>query len=221
MASAPADQVHSLGQVAYDAAGDGKLTFEEASLMISGSKLDYHPKKCVKKDRLSFAGDLSIFDLPLLPIAQSSTTKLVAFVDVVSNYEGTINFDKVHELCVQGKFKDLQEPLSLKQELAIPYTMQLFIVRQKPEDSECSAYRILKVVSFEKNRVDSATILKCARGEAHKIDYGGNFKTGGAAFQFMLEKLEGYQIRWARLDKDLPPVCHPRRIPLTPRFKTS
>ncbi|CAK0881766.1 unnamed protein product [Prorocentrum cordatum] len=141
MASAPADQVQSLGQVAYDAGGDGKLTFEEASLMASGSKLDYHPSKCVKKDRLAFAGDFSILDFPLLP-------------------------------------------------------MQIFIVRQKPEDSECSACRILKVVSFEKNRVDSATILKCARGEAHKIDYGKNFRTGSIAFQFMLEKLEGYQMRY-------------------------
>ncbi|CAK0887243.1 unnamed protein product [Prorocentrum cordatum] len=195
------DAVQSLGQVACDAEGGGKLTFEEASLMVSGSKLDYHPSKCVKKDRLAFAGGLSIFDLPLLPIANSSATKLVAFADMVSNYEGPIDFDKVHELCAQGRFKDLQEPLSLKQEPVVPCTMQIFIVRRKPEDSECSAYRILKVVSFDKNRVDSATILKCARGEAHKIDYGKNFRAGSIAFQFMLEKLEGYQIRWARSRK--------------------
>eukprot|EP00959_Pyramimonas_sp_CCMP1952_P063704 1331026-Pyramimonas_sp.AAC.1 len=101
MASAPADQVQSLGQVAHDARGDGKLTFEEASLMVSGSMLDYHPSKCVKKDRLAVAGDLSIFDLPLLPIANSSATKLVTVADVASNYEGPIDFDKVHELCAQ------------------------------------------------------------------------------------------------------------------------
>eukprot|EP00959_Pyramimonas_sp_CCMP1952_P127399 2664627-Pyramimonas_sp.AAC.1 len=72
--------------------------------------------------------------------------------------------------------------------------MQIFIVRQKPEDSECSACRILKVFSFEKKAADSATTLKCARGEAHNIDYGQNFRTGSIAFQFVLEKLEGYQI---------------------------
>ncbi|CAK0822912.1 unnamed protein product [Prorocentrum cordatum] len=163
-------EVQPLGQVAYDAEGDGKLTFEEASLMVSGSKLDYHPSKCVKK--------------------------LVAFADMASNYEGPIDFDKVHELRALGRFKDLQEPLSLKQEPVVPHTMQIFIVRQKPEDSECSAYRILKVVSFDKNRVDSATILKCARGEAHKIDYGKNVRAGSIAFQFMLEKLDGYQMRY-------------------------
>ncbi|CAK0837766.1 unnamed protein product [Prorocentrum cordatum] len=209
MASAPAAQVQSLGQVAYDAEGDGKLTFEEASLMVSGSKLDYHPSKCVKKDRLAFAGDHSIFDLPLLPIANSSTAKLVASADMASHYEGPIDFDKVHKLCAQGRFKDLQEPLSLKQEPAVPHAMQIFIVRQKPEDSVCSAYRILKVVSFDKNRVDSATILKCARGEAHKIDYGKNFRAGSIAFQFMPEKLEGHQIRYFTIKPQ-----HERKQPL-------
>ncbi|CAK0846225.1 unnamed protein product [Prorocentrum cordatum] len=159
------------GRFAYDAEGDGKPTFEEASLVVSGSKLDYHPSKCVKKDRLAFAGDLSIFGLPLLPIANSSAAKLVAFADIASKYEGPIGFDKVHELCAQGRFKDLQEPLSLKQEPVAPCTMQIFTVRQKPEDSERSAYRILK---------------------AHKIDYGKNFRAGSIAFQFTLEKLEGY-----------------------------
>eukprot|EP00959_Pyramimonas_sp_CCMP1952_P441521 9243506-Pyramimonas_sp.AAC.1 len=84
--------------------------------------------------------------------------------------------------------------------------MQIFIVRQKPEDSERSACRILKVVSFEKNRVDSAAVLKCARGQAHNIDCGKNFRTGSIAFQFVLGKLEGYQIRWARSDQDPPPA---------------
>eukprot|EP00959_Pyramimonas_sp_CCMP1952_P373105 7813808-Pyramimonas_sp.AAC.1 len=69
--------------------------------MVSGGRLDYHPSKCVKKDRLAFAGDLSIFDLPLLPIANSSAAKLVAFADVASNYEGPVDFDKVHELCAR------------------------------------------------------------------------------------------------------------------------
>ena len=142
-----------------------------------------------------------MFDLPLVRIANSSATKLVAFADVVSNYAGPIDFDKVHELCGNGNFKGLQEPLSLKKEPAIPYTMQLFITRENPADPECSTYRILKIVSFEKNRVDVATILRCARGKAHRIGHGKNCRSGAIAFQFMFEKLgairygEGYQIR--------------------------
>ncbi|CAK0871168.1 unnamed protein product, partial [Prorocentrum cordatum] len=154
MAGAPAGQVPSLGQLAYDAAGDGKLTVEEASLMASGGKLDDHPSKCVRKDRLSSAGDLSMLNPPLVPIAHSSTAKLIAFADVASNYGGPIDFDRVHELRCNGNFKGLQGPLSLKKEPAIPHTTQLFIMRDNPADSECSTHRILKIVSFEKNTRD-------------------------------------------------------------------
>ncbi|CAK0831552.1 unnamed protein product, partial [Prorocentrum cordatum] len=82
-------------------------------------------------------------------------------------------------------------------------------MRENPADPECSTYRILKIVSFEKNRVDAATILSCARGEAHKIDYGKNFRSGSIAFQFMLEKLEGNQVRYYTIKPQ-----HERKQPL-------
>eukprot|EP00959_Pyramimonas_sp_CCMP1952_P305352 6390175-Pyramimonas_sp.AAC.1 len=79
--------------------------------MASGCKMDYHPQKAIKKDRLSIAGDLTIFDLPIIPISRGSSTKLVAFADVISSYEGALNFAQIHEFCCQGRCKDLQAPL--------------------------------------------------------------------------------------------------------------
>eukprot|EP00959_Pyramimonas_sp_CCMP1952_P420480 8807735-Pyramimonas_sp.AAC.1 len=65
----------------------------------------------MKKDRLSIERDPTILDLPLVPIANGSTAKLIALAGVITSNEGDIDFTQVHELRRQGRFKELQPPL--------------------------------------------------------------------------------------------------------------
>ncbi|CAK0844870.1 unnamed protein product [Prorocentrum cordatum] len=65
------------------------------------------------------------------------------------------------------------------------------------------------MVSFDKNRVDAANALSCAREEAHKIDYSKNFRAGATASRLMSEKLEGYHIRYFAIKP-----MHERKQPL-------
>ncbi|CAK0846205.1 unnamed protein product, partial [Prorocentrum cordatum] len=146
--------------VARGAAGGAEPAFQEASLMVSGSKMECHPRNAVKKDRLSVEGDLAILDLPLVPIANGSAAKLLALADVIMSHEGDIDFTQLHELCRQGRFKELQPPLAFKREPA--------------------------------------------RG----VDFGSNCRDGSAAFQLMMEELEGSQAR--------PRTLKPQREKKTP-----
>lgn len=182
----------------FEVGGDAPITFEEATQKVVGWKLESHPTVCLKKDRLHEKGAITVWDLPLRPFGTRSY-KMITYVDLVSPYEGDIDFEGVHTLCSQGRFRELAEPLRLKVEPLVPYTLQLAIIRDDPPDESCRKYIILKHVCFDRERVDAASIRAMCHGEAHQIEYGRNFRNGAAAFHVMFEQLKGFQIKFNTL----------------------
>ena len=194
MAFAPNANVQTLlqqmGQV-----GDGALTIEEACEMVASNKMTPLVKP-VKKDWRHIDSQLRLGDLPL---KEPKGTKLTQFCDCVLNQKYDISeedmaqfLDNIYDTCCAGHFKDLPEPLRLKKEPSVPYTPQIFMV---PTDEE-KTYHIFKHVNLHKNRVNVDLCEKMCSGQCLMFDYGKYHQIGSMVIQFMMEKLEGFQIRW-------------------------
>lgn len=199
MASAGKQSILSLFQ-AHGHVTDGALTFEEAIQATQGLKLMGPHEKPLKKDRRHIQGSLKLGDLPLKEI---QGTKLVIFCDVLLDVDGPINGQDVFTKCLHGEYSELPEPLRLKHEPAVPYTMQLFLLPADPSsvnedspDAYVGKYHVLKYVNLQKNRVDVSAIKTYCYGHAMQVDYGKNFRSGQMIVQYMLEQLEGFQLKY-------------------------
>ena len=93
----------------------------------------------------------------------------------------------------------------MKENPGIPYTMQLFVVK----DAGRETYTVLKMIMFQPKRLAVPMVLRLVRGQGMRIEYGSNTRTGTAAFQLMLERLGGFQVRYYSLDSKGAPRMNP------------
>ncbi|CAE8596347.1 unnamed protein product [Polarella glacialis] len=181
-AEVPVGFAQEMGEV------DGGMTFQESMHQISGQKLLGPHSAPIKTDRP--LGEVGIGDLPLRMINPHGS-KIVAFCDILMDQTCTWDLDKVHQQVSQGRYSDLPEPLRLKKEPIVPYTMQLFVL-----PAADGKYNVVKHINLHKNRLDVKLCMTMCYGQGMQIDYGKHFRDGFTAFQFMLEKLGGFQLRF-------------------------
>ena len=203
MASAPHAQVPGLAQEM--GGNDGALTFDEARQQVSGNKLSDVLTKPIATFRE--LGEVSIGDWPLRLVAPNASNKLEQFVDGVLHHPGEVSkefFDDLVKLCAQGRYSDLPAPFCLKKEPTVPDTMQTVIVPVTPphdepdeEDLEKKKYHhIMKHVYLHKNKLTASVCSDMCQGVVSSIDYGTNYRAGLLAFNFMIDKTGGKQIRY-------------------------
>jgi hypothetical protein len=101
--------------------------------------------------------------------------------------------EQVFELCCHGRFKDLPAPLCLKTEPEVPYTMQLFL---QPCRDEPTLLDTLKHINLHQHRMDVSALQSHCQGTPMLLDYGKKFNQGAMAWQYMMEQLLGFQIRF-------------------------
>ena len=184
----------------YDMGGqDGALTFDEAVNQVAGCKLTGPESRPMKSDRPP--GDISIKDLPIRFLDPQVGSKLEQFCDVIPNHPGTISQqffdDVVYRKCATGLYKELPEPWRLRKEPSVPYSMQIVIL---PDPSTPNGAResvlIFKHVYLHKNKLPVKDCSDCCCGMAMKFDWGTHTRVALMAFNFMLDKVGGKQIRF-------------------------
>ena len=187
----------------YDMAGqDGALTFDEAVNQVAGCKLTGPESRPMKSDRPR--GDISIKDLPIRFLDPQVGSKLEQFCDVIPNHPGTIlqQFfdDVVYKKCAQGLHKELPEPWRLRKEPSVPYSVQIVILPDpstpNAENGARESVLIFKHVYLHKNKLPVKDCSDCCCGMAMKFDWGTHTRVALMAFNFMLDKVGGKQIRF-------------------------
>jgi len=88
--------------------------------------------------------------------------------------------------------KDTPLPIRLAVEPAVPYTLQLVVL---PTEDPVM-FHIMKHINFHGNKIDIQDCKSYCHGECQLVDFGKNYRNGLMAFQYMLERLMGFQIRY-------------------------
>ena len=157
MASAPqqAENPRGFGVDFGVSEHDGTMTFQEAAITVQ--KMDLSGP--LKPPRVSNRepGSLKVGDLPLR-LTGTSSTKLVHFVDVVTDYDGPLNFGEVEKIMTNGECERLPDKMRLGGDPGCPCTMQLVIL---PKDGK---HMICKHVVFHKVKVPLNVIRQCCTG---------------------------------------------------------
>ncbi|CAJ1383110.1 unnamed protein product [Effrenium voratum] len=130
-------------------------------------------------------------------------SKLEQFCDVIPNHPGTISQqffdDVVYKKCAQGLYKELPEPWRLRKEPSVPYSMQIVILPDpstpNAENGARESVLIFKHVYLHKNKLPVKDCSDCCCGMAMKFDWGTH-RVALMAFNFMLDKVGGKQIRF-------------------------
>ncbi|CAK0843836.1 unnamed protein product [Prorocentrum cordatum] len=164
------------------------LTFGESLQHIENMKANDHP--CVHVSRLDTAGQCAIADLPA-QFATECSKMIVHFADYLGDYEGDIPWGTLRDCAKTCDFKNTPEPFSLKKEPPGQYSMQAFVIK-KPDGK----HDILKDVNLLGVSTRTDSCLQMCRGTGLIWRYGIEFRVGRLAVQHMLEKLEGYQLRY-------------------------
>ena len=71
--------------------------------------------------------------------------------------------------------------------------MQIAFVEK--EDAP-NVYHVLKHINFHKNKLNDTYCRAFSQGTCLQINYGNFYQIGSTVFQYMFEKLEGFQIRY-------------------------
>ena len=181
-----------------DDARDGRITWDEARSATEGLKIDAVKRPIVvHKD----PGCVQIGDLPLRQtIGQHSIKKKKHFVDMLIGLpNAAVDLRALEQLFLQQRYADLPEPISLARECESPYSMQIVVLPNVEEPQ--TKIDIVKHVRFEGGPVMDSTIWGLCRGSLGPFDihYQGHFRDGPRAFQYLLECMGGFQVRYNRL----------------------
>ena len=164
MASRAPHRPVSLAQSLHNDALDGAITFDEAISHTDGLKLVRLEKPLIVHKE---PGCITVGDLPAKDEITDEIKKKVQFLDVLMNWEGELDFNKIEELFFQQRYSDLPHPIRMNGQNETPYDMQVFIV-SKGENK----WDIVKHIKFaEGSKVLRSTIRSMCTGRALEIDY--------------------------------------------------
>lgn len=186
-ASNPPQRVRSLAQEEMGSDRDGAITFEEACCQTESCTLEKLNTPVVVD---KYAGDVGIQDLPLRDISGRASIKYV--VDIITKVPAA-SFPKelIKTFMLAGNYDALPAPFGRKTALAYSCCMQLAVV---PDSSDSNLLTVCKHFCFDE-KVKPAIVQSFCYGTTYAIDYGRNFRSGLKGFQFMFERVGGYQIR--------------------------
>lgn len=182
----------ALRKVMTDMDENQGVVFGEAIQHADGMKLHNHAGVVVKK--LETKGDVNVGDMPAVPLNSHSGTKIQYMADVVLNHPGPIPWEDLERLGKGARFSELPEPFKLKREPTVEYVLNIYVVK-RPNGN----YDIWKDVDFKGAKLKVSTADAFAYGMAVQYQYGTHYRVGRAAVQYMLEKLEGWQLRFCTL----------------------
>ncbi|CAJ1407976.1 unnamed protein product [Effrenium voratum] len=172
------------------------MTFDKAVAHADGMKLVPLDKPMiVHKEH----GVVKLSDLPAkMEITDGSIKEKHHFLDVIADWEGTLDFKNIETLFLQQRYADLPPPLlSMKGQHQAPYTMQLIIL-PKPGGK----HDIIKRIKLQDDdKLTHATIISMCHGTPLEIDLRGKFREGSRGFQHMLQSMGGFQVKTVLIRK--------------------
>jgi hypothetical protein len=188
---------------------DGALTVEEASIVTEGMRLNHLDKPndqpiCTNRP----PEEVLPTDLPLEP-TNLAGPKHNQFVGLITEYRGGCNFDELEKLFKTKHHEALPEPMRIKGELMCPHTMQVFVVPKfddqggqddeeaEEEERKVELHTIIKHIFVgEDTKLHPNVCVRVCQGDCMSIDYGKQKPQGVLPFQYMLEKLGKWQMRY-------------------------
>ena len=112
------------------------------------------------------------------------TSKIKAAIEILKfTPVNGLELDAMVAIIAQKKYEQLPGPLALKNEIPIPFTMQMVFRKINARE-----FQVLRHFNFEQ-KLDSRLLMSAVSGELYLLDYGKNFRSGALGFQFLLEKL--------------------------------
>ena len=119
--------------------------------------------------------------IPIKPMEGS--TKIKTAIEMIKYVlEHGLDLDCVVTLITEKKVNQLPDPLALRSDILVPFTMQM--VFRKLNDKE---YQILRHFTFDQ-KLDVRLLKSAVCGDLYLLDYGKKFRTGQAGCQLLLEK---------------------------------
>ena len=117
------------------------------------------------------------------------TSKIKAAIEILKfTPVNGLELDAMVAIIAQKKYEQLPGPLALKNEIPIPFTMQMVFRKINARE-----FQVLRHFNFEQ-KLDSRLLMSAVSGELYLLDNGKNFRSGALGFQFLLEKLGDFAI---------------------------
>ena len=117
------------------------------------------------------------------------TSKIKAAIEILKfTPVNGLELDAMVAIIAQKKYEQLPGPLALKNEIPIPFTMQMVFRKINARE-----FQVLRHFNFEQ-KLDSRLLMSAVSGELYLLDYGKSFRSGALGFQFLLEKLGDFAI---------------------------
>ena len=160
MASKVDRSVRSLRQVEGGARDDGALTWDEAAALTENMKAVVTPKPSITRRP---PGDLKVADLPLRFLGEGKKNQ---WVDVLIDWEGDIDLDRLEEFFLQQRYSDMPDPIKIKGECKYPYAMQVVILQQ--DDGKSTVLKHFKLEADSK--IHGFRAKERCQGVAREID---------------------------------------------------
>ena len=157
---------------------DGRCTVDEALANTEGMKLLQLEKPIIAHKEV---GNIKRADLPAKMEITDSVRKKVQFLDIIHDFEGDLDLKVIEQLFLQQRYAELPPPICVKGDNQVPFN-------------------IIKHIKFvDGTKIPHNTIIRMCQGTPLEIDYQQKFREGGRAFQYMLEGLGGFQVRYVKL----------------------
>ena len=167
---------------------DGSITFGEATVVISSLKMTTEERPVITNKP---PGHLQVSDLQLRLVVSGS--RLAQFCDVVRSHKElgqermqAMDFEKN---MMAGTYSSLPEPLRLKKEPPVPYTMLVIPIAS-------GDFTVLKHIMLQPNTLQVPFVLEICCGQAMQFHYRSNVRSGCMGMHLMFQHLRGLQARY-------------------------
>ena len=117
------------------------------------------------------------------------------FVDIIEDFGEAYDWQEIKGYMMQQKLGSLRTPFCPKARIAAPFAMQIIIGDSEVDNGKPRKKGIIKCFAFEDNK-SAALVKPMAQGNLMRIGWGVNKKGRPKGFQYMLDKLDGHQMRY-------------------------